>query len=397
MARKLQNWLTSYLEYVENTESPKTFHKWVGLSVISSVLRKKVEVQFGRLSLSPNIYVILVGPPGARKSEAVKYGVQLLADIPDINASSDCTTPEAFIEDMESSKVIETKPDGTPFAHCSMSIISRELGVFLGNKEVNEKILRFLTDVYDTPPGEWKYRVKHGKSNVITGVYVNMLGAITPQAIADALPVGAVGTGLVSRILFVYMPRKERRITFPATNKETERLKEVLITDLCEISKMQGTYHFSLDASHFWDNWYQNYDEQDPKRLCPSPHFEYWYDRKADHILKISQLVAASKRDGFILKQEDIAEAIALIEEIEPRMDSALSSAGKSIVASETELICHIIQKEKVITESALMMRVLKDIDPAKFDHVINAIVRSGQVKRKYTQGNLAPQYIWVD
>ena len=84
------NWLDSYLRLMENTEPARLFDKWVGYSVIASALRRKVSLQLGRLVYYPNIYVVLVAESGvARKTQAIKYGVNFLNTIPDIRLSAD--------------------------------------------------------------------------------------------------------------------------------------------------------------------------------------------------------------------------------------------------------------------------------------------------------------------
>ena len=83
--RKLHNWLDAYCEYTTDTESAPIFHKWVGLSMLAGVLRKKVWLSLGRIKIFPNLYVVLVAEPGvSRKSQSISYGVDILNEIPNI-------------------------------------------------------------------------------------------------------------------------------------------------------------------------------------------------------------------------------------------------------------------------------------------------------------------------
>ena len=130
------NWLDSYLRLMENTEPARLFDKWVGYSVIASALRRKVSLQLGRLVYYPNIYVVLVAEPGvARKTQAIKYGVNFLNTIPDIRLSADSSTKEAMTDDVESSGMDELLVDGTTLRHSSLNIISKNLSPFLGRRK----------------------------------------------------------------------------------------------------------------------------------------------------------------------------------------------------------------------------------------------------------------------
>lgn len=102
MGRHLSNWLDSYVELLENTEPAKLFDVWTGYSVVAAALRRKVSLRLGRLVYYPNIYIVFVAEPGvARKTQAIKYGVEFLNTIPDIRMSSDSATKEAMTDDIE--------------------------------------------------------------------------------------------------------------------------------------------------------------------------------------------------------------------------------------------------------------------------------------------------------
>ena len=73
--RRLEDWLTSYLEYTSEQESPQLFHLWVGMNVIASTLERRVWVDRGYYRLYPNLYVCLVGARArVRRTTAGKMG-----------------------------------------------------------------------------------------------------------------------------------------------------------------------------------------------------------------------------------------------------------------------------------------------------------------------------------
>src|SRR3990167_7035930 len=95
--RKLDNWLQSYLTYVENTEPPTSFHRWTGLGCIASALQRKVYMDWGTERIFPNLYIVLLGPAAqTRKSTALRIGEDLVKSI-NIPMIGQDNSPEAVI------------------------------------------------------------------------------------------------------------------------------------------------------------------------------------------------------------------------------------------------------------------------------------------------------------
>ena len=228
MARQTKNWIDSYVELQSNTEPAEIFDTWVAYSMIAAALRRKARLQLGRLIYYPNLYIVLVADPGvARKTQAIKFGVNFLDTIPEIRMCADSATKEAMTDDIEGSALDQLMDDGTTLRHSSLNIISKEFESFLGQKKENTRMLTALTDLFDCP-SEWSSRTRHGTSNAIIRPWINLLAATTPDSLASSLPASAIGGGLTSRILFVWAKKKKKSIAIPAMTQAEEKLQEKL-------------------------------------------------------------------------------------------------------------------------------------------------------------------------
>lgn len=391
--RQLQDWLKTYLEYVERTESARIFKTWVGISSIASVLRRKVSFKLGRITFYPNLYVVLVGPPGARKSQAIKFGYELVKGLGEsISVSADAPTREALIQDLDQSAGEYIDVDEDPTRHCSMTVISSELETFLGGKKDNARMLNTLTDLWDCP-NEWKYRTKGAGTNNLKRVFLTLIGATTPDSIANCIPASASGTGFTSRIIFCFADKKHIKVAEPEETDDILRLKDVLIRDLDIISRMSGEYTFSPEGRIFWHDWYNAYDDLDPNRICKDTMFNGWYERKPTFILKIALIVAASRGHTGHIDPLHMIEALKYIEESEHCMDSSFRVVGRSEIAAEIDLVITIIENHKVITERGLMRLVWKDVDARKLENVMDTVVKTGKVLRHITAAEIT--YTW--
>ena len=383
------SWLECYVKLMQETEPAKIFDKWVGYSVVASALRRKVSLQLGRLIYFPNIYVVLVAEPGvARKTQAIKYGVNFLNTIPDIRLSADSSTKEAMTDDMEGSGLDELMVDGTTLRHSSLNIISKEFESFLGQKKENTRMLTALTDLFDCPD-DWSSRTRHGTSNKIINPWVNLLAATTPDSLASSLPSSAVGGGLTSRIMFIWADKKKKSVAIPSMTEEEVKLKERLEKDLYRISRMSGNLNMTAECIKKWTAWYDLFDEDESgNRICKDKSFSGWYSRKPTYIIKIAILRSAAESSSLIIEWRHVEEAIEAIREVEYSMGNAFKAIGKSEISAEVDNVLQIIREAKRISEKILMTRIWRDIDAQKFHNVIETLIKTGKVIRTYKGPN---------
>jgi hypothetical protein len=383
------SWLESYIKLMDNTEPAKLFDKWVAYSVVASALRRKVSLQLGRLIYFPNIYVVLVAEPGvARKTQAIKYGVNFLNTIPEIRLSADSSTKEAMTDDIEVSGLDELMVDGTTLRHSSLNIISKEFESFLGQKKENTRMLTALTDLFDCPD-DWSSRTRHGKSNKIINPWVNLLAATTPDSLASSLPASAVGGGLTSRIMFIWADKKKKSVAIPFMTEEELKLKERLEKDLFRISRISGNYTMTSECIKKWTVWYDLFDEDESgERICKDKSFSGWYSRKPTYIIKIAMLRAAAEYSKLVIEWHHVEEAIEAIREVEYSMGNAFKAIGKSEISAEVDNVLQIIREAKCISEKVLMTRIWRDIDAQKFQNVIDTLIKTGKVVRTYKGPN---------
>ena len=143
--RKLDNWISYYMKFAQNTESPKQYHLWTAISAIASCLQRKCWIPWGHETIYPNFYIVLVGPPGGRKGTAMKILKPLLQDL-DIQMSADSVgSIQALYGEISEATNEHITPKGTNIKHRSLTTWSEEFQVFL-----------------PLPAGYQKYRLKEG-------------------------------------------------------------------------------------------------------------------------------------------------------------------------------------------------------------------------------------------
>ncbi len=362
--RHFKDWLVEYTEYTKDTEPPPHYHIWTGIYVIASALQRKVWLQFGRRRLFPNLYIVLVSSPGrCRKGAAISLGVDLLKKVPGVTVTSDSTTREQLIRSMANARNdLSYEEDGggglIMEQHCSVSVVSKELGSFLGVK--NTHLITFLTDIYDCDD-EWEYSTKHSGTDKIQGACLNFVGAITPDWLARNLPMDAIGGGYSSRVLFVVGRQKHKRVTIPPDSPALRRMAKLLSEDLEKIATLTGPFSWDAEAYRIYDEWYQGIDDHNPS--IDDPRFAGYLERKPAMVLKTAMSLAASRRDSLTIYPDDIAQAMSSIDLLEPYMTDAFGGLGEYDKAVVIEKVMQQLAARRAMTFQELLNANWRDID----------------------------------
>lgn len=375
--RIFPDWLEAYTNFTcETSEPPELFHKWCGVSLIAAALQRKCVLNWGYLKFYPNMYVVLVAPSGrVRKGTAIQYYLDLVEEL-QISIAAEATTREALIQFLNSTRKSDPDPHtGELDTHSSLTILSPELTVFLGYQ--NHQLMSDLTDWYDCR-SKWSYRTKTSTSDDIYGVWVNLLGATTPELIRTTLPLDAVGGGLTSRIIFVFEENKGRICPAPFITPEQEKMWKMITQDLERIHTIKGVFQVHPDFIPLWTDWYTTKAQQPP---FEDPRFGGYSERRPNHVMKLSMILSAARRDTKVVMPEDFEDALTLLERTEKKMPRVFSGMGQlDYAATLSDVMIDIATKGKT-TKKHLLSKFYRDVDEWRMDKILSSLEASGQIK----------------
>ncbi len=100
MTQSSGDFLSSYLAYASDTEVPAVFHRWAAITSVGAYLGRRYYFHHGHFTIFPNMYTMLVGTSGTRKSTAIKLFKKLLVQAGYDTIAADKTTKEKFILDL---------------------------------------------------------------------------------------------------------------------------------------------------------------------------------------------------------------------------------------------------------------------------------------------------------
>ena len=387
--RETEDWIDAYMQFNERSEPPKMYHMWCAISVIASALQRKCKLDWGTLTFFPNMYVVLVGPSGrCRKGTAMGPALNFVEEL-GIKLAAEAITREALIRELKNANYSDPDPTlgtlGTQ--HSSLTIFAPELTVFLGYH--NHQLLSDLTDWYDCR-SKWTYRTKNMGTDKIIGVFVNLIGATTPDLIRTTLPLDAIGGGLTSRMIFVYERDKHHTEPCPFLSEEDMLLRKKLFADLEQIHQMRGKFSVTERFLELWIKWYT---EQDGNPPFQDNMFSGYFERRPNHIMKLSMILSASRSNSMKIKKCDLERAIDILNHTEVNMPSTFAGVGKY---EHADVLAHVMEEVGLageITVDQLQARFFRDVNSFTLNQIVETMEKMDYVKVIHKGGTTLLRY----
>lgn len=355
--------IDDYLNYVTETEAPEVFHRWSIVSTIGAMLGKNFYFEHGFLKINPNLYVMLMGSPGVRKSSAIK-GVRKLAQAAGYeHVAHDRTSKEKFLADLAGladdaflegakDKVVDLNVMDAIFGDEELTDVSRECYItadefnnFLGAG--NLEFASILGDLWDFE-GVYTSRTKNSKSLEIHNPIVSILGGNTPTGFATAFPPEVIGQGFLSRLILVHGEPTGKKIAFPEAPNEAEFM--MLAQSLQRMrDTVIGVATFQPEVKALLTRIYETWPHMEDTR------FIHYYQRRFNQLIKLTLIMAAANFRTELLV-EDVLEANTLLAITERDMPKALGHFGAAKNAAAVNKIMEVLEHN--IQEKALGMNL---------------------------------------
>lgn len=387
MARQLEDWLQTFVDYTDHMEAPRLMRSWSGISAIASALRRKVWIDQDQFIWTPSLYIIFVGPPGViTKSTTTDLSSSLLRELPSglVRFGPNNITWQALATSFAAASESFEYPLGTgewnPMS--AVTLVSRELGSLLNPKD--QDLVNLFIELYDGAKVYEKVTKMSG-TDVVECPWINMLGATTPSWIADNVPRSALGGGLVSRCIFLYGDTKEKFVAYPKDaikNLEAHKtVREALVHDLEHIAvNMVGPFEMTRESKAWGRDWYEKL-WTDAKTHYNDDKLMGYIARKQTHMHKLAMVLSAAKKDELVLTLEDLQLADAMLLAIEGSLDQVFAQIGRTDQSVQASRFIGLIRaKGRVPYEEAYRLVYSEFPDARDFEGILAGAVRSGML-----------------
>lgn len=377
------SWVDDFLELTEHIPSPPIFRKWAAISVIAAAMERKVWVRTYGSHLYPNLYVILVAPPGVGKTEVTWRARDMISSLTGHHIAHSSVTKASLIDNLNDATRSVTRPEQVPavLAYHSLFICQNELGVLI--PAYDNEFMNTLTDLYDGKPYSEKRRTR--AINIeIAKPNLNMLAACTPAYLTSTLPEGAWDQGFTSRILLIYSGEGVKRSLFAET-EENEELDKVMREDLVRIGDMSGKMAFSQEAADMLDAWHLNDGEPKPDH----PRLHHYNTRRTAQVIKLSMIASAAEGADMVIQLSHVQQALDWLAEAEMFMPDIFKAMANTSHSQLLEEIYHYVYKtyhkenRKGVSEPRLVNFISQRTPAHNVDRILEVLVKAGFLRKE--------------
>lgn len=384
MPKHKTDFITLARIYSEIYESPQMFFVWGALAAIAAAAQRKLWMSHGLYTICPNIYLVIVGQPGqVKKSTAINMVEDLLRELPEVATLKDVFTKEALTKAMAAAVKPETITPIFTMMHSSMTLFANELSALLKDKFF-VPVLNSLYDCKKTFDSTTKWK---GVDN-IPHPFLNIIAATTPKWVADSLGGDVIEAGFTSRALFIYQDTPARRNPFPIHQKEQIDAFNAMVQILETVLTLKGEFQLTPAAADLYRQWYNS-------RPNFSGDFSMagFYERKPTHVLKVAMMISLAHKTELVIEEQDIQEALALLDAVEPLMERAFKGVGKNPLVSESVNVLDIVRKADFIEADVLFKMVWHNVRQKDFIEIIEYGIKGGTLEKVVDVGKAK---VWI-
>lgn len=399
------SFLLDYREYTRELEVPANFHTFCSLVVLAALTKRRVWTYKGEyIRIYPNLYVVLVGPPGCGKNVAMEIAEDLM-DLQKIPLSAESVTREKLITDInEQQAVLDFLPPDDRYRVVSpYTILATELSEFLGAGGIG--MISFLTDIYSR--NVYHVRTKNKGSTKVEGPFLNLIAGTTPDWITTYLKDDIISGGFSRRCLFLYAAGREgsnpRPRVSPAMRAAWERVKARSEA----IAKLHGPFIWTPAAEKFFDTWYPN------RKRGADPTTDGYYETKDIFLIKVAMLIALSDGDKLILDDHHFHRGLELLGLAETNLSRVFQGIGRNELNHVSVKVMDLLVNAKkspmkladgstadvpMMPMQVLRSMVWKDANGQDFDNVIKHLRDTGKIGTAMPDqpGAVKREYVFV-
>lgn len=380
MTREHHDWITGFLEYTKFGEAPPKLYFWVGVATIAAALRRRVWIDMAYFKWYPNLYTLIVAPPGVvAKSTTASLGMDLLRRVPGIHFGPDVVTWQALFDAL--TEVHESfEYSGDLLEMSALCISASEFGNFLDPRDT--QMVDQLVNLWDGQPV--KKRTRGDGEQVIHNPCLNVIGCTTPSWIAQHFPEYMIGGGLTSRMIFVYAEQKARFNAYPYRNVPADFRERggALVRDLERIALLQGPMQLTPEAEEWGAQWYEHFHKIEARQIDETILGGY-INRKQTMVHKLAMCLSASQGDSLVITQPLLERAVGLVTELEREMPKVYSRVGQSTEAMAGDKIMAYIArcggKAPYPAVFAYVHRIFANT--TEFESTVAVLIKAGRLK----------------
>lgn len=370
-----------FLTLTEGVPSPEIFRLWAGIGLVAGCMERRVWAETGQQVTFPNLYVLLVAPPGVGKTSAIKVAEDLWSEVKGLHTAPDSMTAASMLDALgEAHRVIVR--EGKPVAeYHSLILPADEFSVFCPAYDL--EFLGRLNKIYDNPR-RLRVRRKYLKEEVnILHPQLNILSGAQPGLLASLLPEEAWSMGFTRRLLMIYAGSGPQVELF-ATGPDRGDLRAEIVKRLAALAAMFGKMYWESDAARKIVEWHRAGGPPKPTHSKLS----HYCSVRTQHVAKLCMVASASRAADYRITLADVDRALSWLLQAELLMpDIFREMVGKSdgdVIRELHFFLWRLWSRDKKPLHESRLINFLKDrVTHEKVLRIIELSERANIISRQ--------------
>lgn len=381
-------WIESFVEWTSATDSPELFRYWAAVACVSGLLERRTWLVTKKDPLYPNLFILLVAPPGVGKSQIITRVNKIWNLGQELRVAPSSIT-RAGLEDFMLEKHRQVNLPGVgPYTFHSVLVASSEFGNLIKEYELDQ--INMLNQIFDCED-QYEFATRGGGRKKIDAPHLALIAGTQPQYLAHVFPANAYGMGFTSRLIMVYASgsREGREAPDIFGQNTASEIPDALAKAAVKMYEMVGAFTLTEDVKAWLEEKNKKWWEPTPTH----PKLEHYITRRTVHILKLTMCFAAAGGRQR-LEVRDAEKALSLLLRTEKEMPQIFSAMVTSGVAElNMEFVNFAIQMyvrsgRKPVPESLLMTYMSQKLPLREIKPTIDHMVDTGFLEKKMDPNN---------
>jgi hypothetical protein len=349
--------------------------------MLAGAMERRIRTEVGAYQNWPNLYVMLVGPPGSGKG-VIDIVLRLWRDtrnelgFPAFYVGVDDSTKAALVDALNEADQTHVK---TNYKYHNLLLPVEEFSNFFAKYE--PELLSFLTRIFNAPDEYQEGRRKNGKTIIVAPLITALLG-YQPELMNKIMQRDAADQGFLRRTILIWNQRADKNLLFEASPLN-EKLKKDITTRLGEISTLCGVMNWDHEASNFLQNW--DLEDGPPRPVHDS--LQYYLETRTQHVIKLSMVASMSESTSMTIGLRHVERALSWLLEAESLMPEIFEyMKGESDSRLMKGLLAHLLKQGSdghPITDAMIVAWLSDRATATKIRPVITTLELMGTLTRK--------------
>lgn len=296
---------------------PLINRKWAAITAVSGALERKVWTISRGEPIYPNLFVVIVGPPGVGKTLAITPAERLWRDLKTVHVAKSQLTRASMMDQLAKAFRSPVNPEtheATSFN--SLLVVSKDLQTLLPKYESD--FMGVLQELYDCKLISEQKRTKE-IDHEIPNPHLVILGVTTTSYLTGLFAPEAWEQGLASRTIFVYSDE----MLYGDIFTDEKSMEPDLLHDLVIINSMMGEMRWEDDAKRAYTAWYKGGMPPKPNH----PKLIHYNTRRNIQVMKLAMVASASESSDRVVRLSHYIQALNWLLEAEHLMPEIFKNA----------------------------------------------------------------------